>query len=40
MVLPAMQSIVRNARRKNGDKKSHIISTYIVEKGKPLASPA
>jgi quercetin dioxygenase-like cupin family protein len=28
------------AGTKNGDKKSHIISTYIVEKGKPLASPA
>ena len=29
-----------HAGTKNGDKKSHIISTYIVEKGKPLASPA
>jgi quercetin dioxygenase-like cupin family protein len=29
-----------HAGGKNGDKKSHIISTYIVEKGKPLASPA
>jgi quercetin dioxygenase-like cupin family protein len=24
----------------NGDKKTRIVSTYIVEKGKPLASPA
>ncbi len=29
-----------HAGGKNGDKASHIISTYIVEKGKPLASPA
>ena len=29
-----------HAGGKNGDKKSHIVSTYIVEKGKPLASPA
>jgi quercetin dioxygenase-like cupin family protein len=29
-----------HAGSKNGDKKSHIVSTYIVEKGKPLASPA
>ena len=29
-----------HAGGRNGDKKSHIISTYIVEKGKPLASPA
>jgi hypothetical protein len=29
-----------HAGGKNGDKKSHIISTYIVEKGTPLASPA
>jgi len=29
-----------HAGGKNGDKKSHILSTYIVEKGKPLASPA
>jgi hypothetical protein len=25
---------------KNGDKKTRIASTYVVEKGKPLASPA
>ncbi|MGO9359555.1 MAG: cupin domain-containing protein [Xanthobacteraceae bacterium] len=25
---------------KNGDKKTRITSTYIIEKGKPLASPA
>jgi hypothetical protein len=25
---------------KNGDKKTRIVSPYIVEKGKPLASPA
>lgn len=24
----------------NGDKKTMIVSTYVVEKGKPLASPA
>jgi quercetin dioxygenase-like cupin family protein len=29
-----------HAGGKNGDKKTHIVSTYIVEKGKPLASPA
>ena len=29
-----------HAGGKNGDKASHLISTYIVEKGKPLASPA
>jgi quercetin dioxygenase-like cupin family protein len=29
-----------HAGGKNGDKKSHLVSTYIVEKGKPLASPA
>ena len=29
-----------HAGGKNGDKKTHIISTYIVEKGKPLASRA
>jgi quercetin dioxygenase-like cupin family protein len=29
-----------HAGAKNGDKKSHAVSTYIVEKGKPLASPA
>ena len=29
-----------HAGGKNGDKKSHVVSTYIVEKGKPLASPA
>ena len=25
---------------KNGDQKTKIVSTYVVEKGKPLASPA
>jgi quercetin dioxygenase-like cupin family protein len=25
---------------KNGDAKTRVLSTYIVEKGKPLASPA
>jgi len=25
---------------KNGDRKAVIVSTYVVEKGKPLASPA
>ena len=29
-----------HAGGKNGDKKTRIASTYIVEKGKPLASPA
>lgn len=29
-----------HAGGKNGDKKTKIASTYIVEKGKPLASPA
>jgi quercetin dioxygenase-like cupin family protein len=29
-----------HAGGKNGDKKTHVVSTYIVEKGKPLASPA
>ena len=29
-----------HAGNKNGDKKTRIVSTYIVEKGKPLASPA
>jgi|SRR5579872_173260 quercetin dioxygenase-like cupin family protein len=29
-----------HAGMKNGDKATHIVSTYIVEKGKPLASPA
>ena len=29
-----------HAGSKNGDKKTKIVSTYIVEKGKPLASPA
>ncbi len=29
-----------HAGGKNGDKKTKIVSTYIVEKGKPLASPA
>jgi hypothetical protein len=24
----------------NGDKKTRIANTYVVEKGKPLASPA
>jgi quercetin dioxygenase-like cupin family protein len=29
-----------HAGGKNGDKKTRITSTYVVEKGKPLASPA
>jgi quercetin dioxygenase-like cupin family protein len=29
-----------HAGSKNGDNKTRIVSTYIVEKGKPLASPA
>jgi quercetin dioxygenase-like cupin family protein len=29
-----------HAGGKNGDKKTRIASTYVVEKGKPLASPA
>jgi quercetin dioxygenase-like cupin family protein len=29
-----------HAGGKNGDAKARITSTYIVEKGKPLASPA
>jgi quercetin dioxygenase-like cupin family protein len=29
-----------HAGSKNGDKKTRVASTYIVEKGKPLASPA
>jgi quercetin dioxygenase-like cupin family protein len=29
-----------HAGSKNGDKKTKIVSTYVVEKGKPLASPA
>ncbi len=29
-----------HAGGKNGDAKTKIVSTYIVEKGKPLASPA
>jgi quercetin dioxygenase-like cupin family protein len=29
-----------HAGGKNGDSKTRIVSTYIVEKGKPLASPA
>jgi quercetin dioxygenase-like cupin family protein len=29
-----------HAGGKNGDKKTKIASTYVVEKGKPLASPA
>ena len=29
-----------HAGGKNGDKKTKITSTYVVEKGKPLASPA
>jgi quercetin dioxygenase-like cupin family protein len=29
-----------HAGGKNGDVKTKIVSTYIVEKGKPLASPA
>jgi quercetin dioxygenase-like cupin family protein len=29
-----------NTGGKNGDKKTRIASTYVVEKGKPLASPA
>jgi quercetin dioxygenase-like cupin family protein len=29
-----------HAGSKNGDQKTRIVSTYVVEKGKPLASPA
>jgi quercetin dioxygenase-like cupin family protein len=29
-----------HAGNKNGDAKTRVLSTYIVEKGKPLASPA
>ena len=29
-----------HAGAKNGDKKTRIAITYVVEKGKPLASPA
>jgi hypothetical protein len=29
-----------HAGGKNGDKKTEIASIYVVEKGKPLASPA
>jgi quercetin dioxygenase-like cupin family protein len=29
-----------HAGAKNGDKKVRLTSTYVVEKGKPLASPA
>ena len=29
-----------HAGAKNGDAKSVVVSTYVVEKGKPLASPA
>jgi quercetin dioxygenase-like cupin family protein len=29
-----------HAGGKNGDEKTRVTSTYIVEKGKPLASPA
>jgi hypothetical protein len=29
-----------HAGGKNGDKMTRITSTYVVEKGKPLASPA
>jgi quercetin dioxygenase-like cupin family protein len=29
-----------HAGGKNGDKKTRVASTYVVEKGKPLASPA
>jgi quercetin dioxygenase-like cupin family protein len=29
-----------HAGNKNGDAKTKVLSTYIVEKGKPLASPA
>jgi hypothetical protein len=29
-----------HAGGKNGDHKTKIASTYVVEKGKPLASPA
>jgi len=31
---------IPHAGGKNGDKKTRIASTYVVEKGKPLASPA
>ena len=29
-----------HAGGKNGDKKTRLVATYVVEKGKPLASPA
>jgi hypothetical protein len=29
-----------HAGAKNGDTKTVVVSTYVVEKGKPLASPA
>ncbi len=32
--------VTPHAGNKNGDVKTRILSTYIVEKGKPLASPA
>ena len=36
-VVPA---VTPHAGSKNGDQKTRIVSTYVVEKGKPLASPA
>jgi quercetin dioxygenase-like cupin family protein len=32
--------VTPHAGGKNGDRKTRIMSTYVVEKGKPLASPA
>jgi hypothetical protein len=29
-----------HAGAKNGDIKTVVVSTYVIEKGKPLASPA
>jgi hypothetical protein len=29
-----------HAGTKNGDAKTVIVSTYVIEKGKPLATPA
>jgi quercetin dioxygenase-like cupin family protein len=33
-------ALTPHAGAKNGDQKTKIVSTYVVEKGKPLASPA
>jgi hypothetical protein len=36
----AQQSSPTTAKGKNGDAKTRGLVTYVVEKGKPLASPA